>query len=132
MVGSHDELAGEMGDGPEQEQDGQAAGDGAHAIDGAGGGEGVIAEQDDKKAAHENKEGGAGRVGYLELIAAGDEFPAVPETAGGFHSHHKHCAGDKPDDPAGDPIQADEAALSEICHIWKKLDIFFSVQTQCR
>ena len=54
-----------MGDGPEQEEDGEAAGDSAHKVDAAGGGMGVIAEEEDEEAAEEYEEGGAWRVGDL-------------------------------------------------------------------
>ncbi len=95
----HDEFAGEMGDGPEQEEDGKAAGDGAHEIDAAGGGMRVIAKKDDKEAAHEDEEGRAGRVGDLELVTTGNEFAAIPEAAGGFHGHYKNSTGDHTHDP---------------------------------
>ncbi len=94
-----DDTAGEMGNGPEQEQNGQAAGDGAHEVDAAGGGMWVVAEQDDKEAAQQDEQWGAGRVGDLELITAGDEFTAVPEAAGGFHRHNINCTGKQTYDP---------------------------------
>ena len=115
-VTAHDHFAGEVGSGPEEEEDGEAAGDCAHKVDGAGGGMGVVAEEDDKEAAHHDEEGGAGRVGNLEFIAARDKFAAVPEAAGGFHGHHEYGAGDQADDPAGDKIVTAEGA-GRIIHI---------------
>jgi len=79
------ELTREVSNGPEQEEDGQPAGDGAHEVDASGGGMRIVAEQDNKKPAHEDKERGARRMRYLELIAAGYEFPAIPEATGGLH-----------------------------------------------
>ena len=102
-----------MGNGPEEEEDGQAAAQGAHAVYGAGGGMRVVPEKDDEEAAHEDEERGAGRVGDLESIATGDEFPAIPEAAGGFHGEDEYGAGNKADDPAGDAIQAEEIAAGD-------------------
>jgi hypothetical protein len=48
----------------------------------------------------------------LQLIATGDELAAIPEAAGRFHGHHENCAGDQPDRPAGDQIDAMETALT--------------------
>ncbi len=107
IVPQHD-PAGKMGNGPEQEEDGQAAGDGAHEVDGTGGGMGVIAEEDDKKAAHQDEQRGAGGVGDLQLITAGDEFAAVPEAAGRFHGHDKYGAGNQSHDPAHDIVHSVE------------------------
>ena len=58
-----DDTAGEVGDGPEQEQNGQAARDSAHEIDPVGGGMGIVTEQDDKETAQEDEQGGSRRVG---------------------------------------------------------------------
>ena len=94
------ELTGKMGDRPEKEENGQAAGDGAHEVDAPCGGERIIAEQDDEKPAHEDEEGGAGGVGDLQLVAAGDELTAIPEAAGGFHGHDIDGTGNHSYDPA--------------------------------
>ena len=62
-----DDTAGKVGDGPEQEQDGQAAGDGAHEVDAMGGGMRVVAEQDDKETAQQDEQGGSGGVRDLQF-----------------------------------------------------------------
>jgi len=100
------ELAGEVRDGPEQEEDGQTAGNGAHEVDAAGGGMRTVAEKDDKEAAHEDEEGGAWGVGDLELVAAGYEFTAIPEAAGRFHGHDKYGTSDYSHDPAHDIVHS--------------------------
>jgi hypothetical protein len=56
-----------VGDAPEQEEDGQAAGDGAHEIDAAGGGMGVIAEEDDEEPAQQDEQGAPGGWGICNL-----------------------------------------------------------------
>ncbi len=93
-----------MGDGPEQEQDGKPAGDGAHEIHGAGGGMGAVAEKDDKKAAHHHEKRCAGGMWDLEFVGAGDELAAIPEAAGSLHGHHENGTCDHPHDPAHDII----------------------------
>ena len=93
-----------MCDGPEQEEDRQAAADGAHEIDASGGGMWIVAEEDDEETTHQNEQRRSGRVGDLQFIAAGDEFAAIPETAGWFHSHHKDCTGNQSHDPADDVV----------------------------
>jgi hypothetical protein len=60
---------------------------------------GVVAEEDDKEAAHEDEERGAGGMGDLEFVAAGDELTAIPEAAGGFHGHDKDSTGNHSHDP---------------------------------
>ena len=115
-----------MRDGPKQEEDRQAAADGAHKIDAAGRGMGIVAEQDDEEPTHQNEQRSAGRVGDLQFIATGDEFSAIPETAGGFHSQYEDRAGDKAYDPARYPILADETALRIISLHVNKLDHFLS------
>jgi hypothetical protein len=65
-------------------------------------------------------------VGDLQFIAAGDEFSAIPETAGGFHGQYEDRAGDKAYDPAHYPILADETALRFISLHVNKLDDFLS------
>jgi hypothetical protein len=91
---------------------------------------GVIAEEEDKEAAEEDKEGGARGMGDLQFIAAGDEFSAIPETAGGLHGQYEHGAGDKAYDPACYPILAVETALSFISlHVNKLNEYFFLIQT---
>lgn len=97
-----------MGNGPEQEKDGESAGDSTHKVDTPGGRVRVVAEEDDKKTAQHDEERGAGRVGDLEFIAAGNEFTAVPKTAGRLHGQNIHGAGDEAYCPAGDPIQQEE------------------------
>ena len=84
------------------------AGDGAHEIDAAGCSVGPIAEEDDEEPAHQNEQRSAGRVGDLQFIAAGDEFSAIPETAGWFHGHHKDCTGNQSHDPADDVVYSVE------------------------
>jgi hypothetical protein len=66
-------------------------------------------------------------MGDLELKAAGDEFAAVPEAAGGLHGQDVDGARKKADDPAGDPIQPEEAVWRAISlHVNKlKSRIFF-------
>jgi hypothetical protein len=68
----------------------------------------IVAEEDDKEATHENEEGGAGRVGDLELVAAGDELTAIPEAAGRFHGHDEDSTGDNTHDPAHDIVHSIE------------------------
>jgi hypothetical protein len=67
---------------------------------------GIIAEKNDKEAAHENEQRGAGRVGDLELVAAGDELTAVPETAGRLHRHDKDGACNQSHDPASHIVRS--------------------------
>ena len=122
-----------MGDGPEQEEDGQAAGDSTHEVDAAGGGMGVVAEEEDEEAAEEDEEGGAGWVRDLQLIATRNEFTAVPETSGGFHGQYEHCAGDQAYYTAHNAILAGEATLrARKLHVNKLSEYFFLVQTECR
>jgi len=66
----------------------------------------VVAEEDDEEAAHKDEEGGAGGVGDLELVAAGDEFTAIPEAAGRFHGHDEDSTGDNSHDPAHDIVHS--------------------------
>src|ERR1700744_4840921 len=103
-----DDLPREMRDRPEQEQDGQPARDGAHEIDAAGRGMRVVAEENDEKPAQEHEQRGAGGVGDLQLITAGDELTAIPEAAGGFHGHNEDSAGNQSDYPANDIIRSVE------------------------
>ena len=118
-----------MGDGPKQEEDGEAAGDCAHEINAAGGGVWVIAEEDDEEAAEQYEEGGPGRMGNLQFIAAGDEFSAVPEAAGGFHGEDVDGTGDEADGPAGDQVHPAEAVWRAISlHVNKLKSIFFYVK----
>src|ERR1700761_700380 len=93
-----------MRNAPEKEEDGKAAADGAHKIHADRGCMGFIAEEDYKETTQENEQRSAGRVGNLQLIAAGDELTAIPERTGGFHGHHIDCTGDEPHDPANDVV----------------------------
>jgi hypothetical protein len=43
-------------------------------------------------------------VGDLDLIAAGDEFAAIPKAAGSFHGHNKNGTGNQSHDPAYDIV----------------------------
>jgi hypothetical protein len=122
-----------MSYGPEKEEDGEAAGDGAHEIHAAGGGMGVIAKEDDEKPSQQDEEGCSGRVGNLKFIAAGDKFAAVPEAAGGLHGQDINGAGDKAYNPARKPIEPGVAIRRAIClHVNKLKSIIFFVQTGCR
>ena len=103
-----------MSDRPEEEEDGQAAGDGAHEVDASGRGERVVTEQDDEKAAHENEKRGARGVGDLELKAAGNELTAIPEAAGGFHGHDIDRTGYHSHDPAYNIIHSIETHITLI------------------
>ena len=69
---------------------------------------GVVTEQDDKKAAKEDKQWGAGRMGDLQLETTGNKFTAVPETAGGFHRHDIYGAGNQSHDPTHDIVHSIE------------------------
>jgi hypothetical protein len=93
---------------------------------------GVIPEEDDEEAAEEDKERGAGRMGDLELIAARNEFAAVPEAAGRFHCQDIHSAGNKAYCPAGDPIEQAKAIWHGIYFCVNKVDEYFFVQRECR
>jgi hypothetical protein len=106
-----DQLTGEVGDGPEEEEDREATGNGGHKIDATGCGEGIVAKEDNEEATHEDEEGGAGRVGDLEFITAGDEFAAIPEAACGFHGHDIDGTGDDSYDPANNVIHSFEAHM---------------------
>src|SRR5450432_3586775 len=63
------------------------------------GGMGAIAKEDDKETAHQDKERSAGGMGDLELVGAGDELAAIPETAGGLHGHDIDGTGNHAHDP---------------------------------
>jgi hypothetical protein len=45
-------------------------------------------------------------MGDLQLIATGDEFSAIPEAAGRFHSKNKDAAGNYTHDPAYDIVHS--------------------------
>ena len=125
-LGGRHEFAGEMGDSPEQEEDGEAAGDGAHEIHAAGSGMGVIAKEDDEEAPQQDKKGCSGRVGNLEFIAAGDKFAAVPEAAGRLHGEDVNGAGDNAYNPARKPIEPGVVIRRAIClHVNKLKSIIF-------
>ena len=70
----------------------------------------VVAKQNDKETAKEDKQRGAGRMGDLQFITAGDKLSAVPEAAGGLHGHDIYSAGDEAYDPTGEQIEAVEAS----------------------
>src|SRR5262249_33696250 len=89
----HDQFPGEVRDRPKEKKDRKTTGDRAHEVDTAGSCMRIVTEEDDEEATHEYEQRGAGRVGDLELIAAGDELSAIPEAAGGLHGHDKDGAG---------------------------------------
>lgn len=115
-----------MRNGPEEEENGEPAGERAHAVDGTGSGVGIIAEKDDEEAAHEDEERGAGRVGNLEAVAAGDELTAVPKATGGFHGQDKNGTSNEADDPSGDAIEPDEVAFCNSSLHINELWVFFT------
>jgi hypothetical protein len=107
--GPHYYFAGEMGDGPEEEEDGHAAGQGTHKVDAAGGGVRVIPEEDDEEATHQGEERGARGVGDLEFKTAGNEFTAIPEATGRLHGHDVYGCCEEAYDPPGDIVDLVEA-----------------------
>ena len=103
-----------MRNGPEQEKYRKSAGDGTHEIDGTGGGMGVVTKEYDKKPAQQNEQGCTGWMRDLEFVTAGDKLATIPETAGRLHGQHIYGAGNKPDDPAREEVEALEATLLKI------------------
>ena len=77
----HYQLAHQVRDAPEQEQDAGAAHQRAHVVHhpchfrGAGG-------EEREEVGHEHEERCSGRVSHFQFITGGDEFRAVPETGG--------------------------------------------------
>ena len=82
----HHDLAGQVRDAPEQEQDRQAAEEGGHRVDhqrylrGVGG---ELREQ----VGGQHKERRSRRMPYFQLVCRGDELTAIPEAGGGLHCH---------------------------------------------
>jgi hypothetical protein len=90
---------------------------------------GIIAEEDDEEAAHENEERCAGRVGDLESIATGDEFAAIPKAADGLHGQDVNGAGNETDDPAGDEVEAAEVTVGDSSLHMSELWRFFTKES---
>jgi hypothetical protein len=93
-----------MGYRPEKEKDGKAGGQGAHHVDGFGGSQGVVSEEDNENPPHDDEEGGSGRVRNLQFIAGAYELPAVPEGTAGLCGHDIYRARYQGNDPTGDVI----------------------------
>jgi hypothetical protein len=83
-----------MDNAPEKEHDGEAAAERRQKVDMKGCGMGIGAEQDDKQPAQHDEQGCSGRMGYLKLVGAADEFTAVPETDSRFTGKDIGGAGD--------------------------------------
>jgi hypothetical protein len=56
----------------------------------------------------------------LELIATGDEFPAVPEAAGRLHGHHIYTAGNHTHDPTYHIVHSVEIHITLILNEWQR------------
>ncbi len=66
----------------------------------------IIAKEDDEKTAEKDKQRGAGRVGDLQFVTAGDELSAIPEAACSFHCHYKDGTGNQSHNPTHDVVRA--------------------------
>ena len=103
----------QVGDGPEQEQDAECAGDGVHAVHRHAHKVRVAGGEERRQARQHHEQRGAGRVPDFEFIGGCNEFRAVPEARNRFHRHQVYQCGDGKDRPADDVVPAFEG-----CHIF--------------
>ena len=101
-----------MGDGPEQEQDAERAGDGVHGVYGHSHVVGIAEGEQGRQPGQHHEQRCTGRVSDFEFVGSCNEFRAVPEARNGFHRHKVDRGGDGEDRPADDVVPAFEE-----CHI---------------
>ena len=102
----------QMGDGPEQEQDAERAGDGVHGVYGHSHVVGIAEGEQGRQPGQHHEQRCTGRVSDFEFVGSCNEFRAVPEARNGFHRHQVDRGGDGEDRPADDVVPAFEE-----CHI---------------
>ena len=94
-----DEPPAEVGDAPEEEQDGEGAGQCRHGVGHHGDRSGVRREHGEQPGEH-HEEGGSGGMAHFELIGGGNELGAVPQAGRRFDGHQVDDCGDGKREPA--------------------------------
>jgi hypothetical protein len=85
---------------PAGKQAGKCSGQHAQQVDHQGDAAGISQGQHGKYSAQQQVEGRPRRVGYLQLVGAGNEFPTIPKTGRRSHGQGIGNQGDGEDQPA--------------------------------
>ena len=100
----------QSGDGPEEKQDAAGAEQCGEEV-GVEGHFRWVAGQLTEQIGREHVEGGARRMAYLQLIAAGDEFGTVPQTGCGLYSEAVGHGGNGKYEPAAQGVDSGKCFL---------------------
>ena len=96
-------LVGHVRDAPEQEQDGEGAGQCTEHVDGH---RYVLRRYEGAEhPSQDHEQGCSGRVAHLQLVGGGDELPAIPEARRVLDRGDVGPGGHQEHDPAGDEVE---------------------------
>ncbi len=107
VIGFH-QSSHQMRDGPEQQQDGCRAEQGAHGVDALGHRHHVAASKVCRKARGKDEDGVAGRMAYFALKTLCNEFGAVPKTGCGLQREQVGHSGYQEYEPADGVVDKSE------------------------
>jgi hypothetical protein len=99
-----------MGYCPKKKQNRQPTADGGHQVDlpgsmkVCGGSVQASAKQDNEEPAEENEQGRSRRMGNLQFVCTGNEFPAIPEAYRGLPGQDEYCGRDRTHDPSDNDV----------------------------